>query len=66
MVYKTGNLSIGEVCSKYSIVEPTLYDWTEKYEWYGIKGLKNSKKWNPYIKQLKDAAVKDYISGEYS
>ena len=29
-------------------------------------GLEDSRTWKPYSKELKEAAVRDYLSGEYS
>lgn len=64
--YKNEEYSIEELCSKYGMPKITLYDWVEKYEKYGMEGLKNSRTWKPYSKELKLAAISDYISGEYS
>lgn len=32
----------------------------------GIRGLEESKTWKPYSQELKETAVRDYLSGEYS
>lgn len=50
----------------YRIPNVTLYNWVEKFEKYGLSGLENAKTWKSYSKELKEAAVKDHISGEYS
>ncbi|GIP64673.1 hypothetical protein J32TS6_32280 [Virgibacillus pantothenticus] len=64
--YKNEDYTIKELCSKCRIADVTLYDWAEKYEKYGLNGLENSRTWKSYSKALIQAAVKDYISGEYS
>ena len=64
--YKNEDYTLIELCSKYGISEVTLYDWANKYEKYGLNGLENSRTWKSYSKDLKQAAVEDYISGEYS
>jgi transposase len=64
--YKNEDYTLKELCSKYGIADVTLYDWAEKYEKYGLNGLEDSRIWKAYSKDLKQAAVGDYISGEYS
>ncbi len=64
--YKNEDYTLKELCSKYKINISTLYSWIEKFEKEGIRGLEESKTWKPYSKELKEAAVRDYLSGEYS
>jgi len=64
--YKSEDYTIVELCSKYGIADVTFYDWLKKYERYGFKGLEDSRTWKSYSKELKQAAVKDYLSGKYS
>lgn len=66
MAYKNEDYSVDELTAKYGINRSTLYNWVEKYEKYGISGFEDAKTWKLYTKELKEAAVKDYISGEYS
>lgn len=66
MAYKNEDYTLNELCTKYGISDNTLYDWVDKFEKCGINGLEESKTWKPYSKELKRAAVKDYMSGEYS
>lgn len=66
MNYKKEDFTIKELCSKYGISDETLYDWIDKFDKHGINGLRESKTWKSYSKELKRAAVKDYMSGEYS
>src|SRR5699024_12373649 len=64
--YKNENYTLIELCSKYGIADVTLYDWAEKHEKYGLKGLEGSRTLKSYSKDLKQVAVEDYISGEHS
>lgn len=64
--YKNGDYTIKEICSQYHINKNTLYYWIEKYEKNGFSGLEDLGKWKPYSKELKEAAVVDYLSGEDS
>jgi transposase len=66
MAFKSENYAHQELCSRYQINKTTLYRWVEKFEKEGTDGLKDSKTWKSYSKELKEAAVKDYLSGEYS
>ena len=64
--YKSGKYTISEICSKYKISDWSLYSWIEKFDRNGIEGLSDSKMWKSYSKDLKESAVRDYLSGEYS
>lgn len=66
IAYENRDCSIQEICSRFQIPKITLYDWVEKFEKYGLEGLKKSGTWKEYSKELKKAAVRDYLSGEYS
>lgn len=66
MAYKSKEYSLTEIYSKFQIPKITLYNWVEKFEKDGIEGLSDSKKWKRYSKELKESAVRDYCSGEYS
>ncbi len=57
---------MNELCSKYKINKSTLYRWIETFENEGIRGLEESKTWKLYSQELKETAVRDYLSGEYS
>lgn len=64
--YEDGMGSMEEIASKYKINSGTIRDWRYKYRKHGIDGLKESKKWNCYSKELKEQAVRDFLSGKYS
>ncbi|MCA1031902.1 helix-turn-helix domain-containing protein [Bacillus timonensis] len=66
MSYKNEDYTITEICSKYNISTRTLYDWIEKHEKYGLSGLNDLRTWQPYPKELKEEAVRDFLSGKYS
>lgn len=52
--------------TKYRISKNAFYIWKYNYSKYGIDGLTDSTTWKKYSKELKELAVRDYISGEYS
>ncbi|KAB7671872.1 transposase [Bacillus sp. B1-b2] len=43
-----------------------MLDWKHKFDKYGLEGLKESSTWKKYSKELKLAAIRDYLSGKYS
>lgn len=53
--------TIGEICKMYLIGRSALISWKVKYETEGIEGLKESSTWKPYTKELKEAAVQDFV-----
>lgn len=61
-----GEYTVYELESIYNINNLSIYDWVYKYERYGVDGLKEASTWRKYSKELKLAAVKDYLSGELS
>ena len=64
--YESGAGSIEEIATKYMISIDTFYHWRYKYMRYGINGLIDSGTCKKYSKELKDQAIKDYVSGKYS
>ncbi len=64
--YEQGNLTIKEICSKFTITKTSFYKWIDRYTELGIQGLETSKGWKPYSGEDKEAAVRDYLSGNYS
>jgi transposase-like protein len=61
-----GSHSISELESIYNVHNVSIYDWIYKYEKYGVDGLKESSTWRRFSKELKQDAVKDYLSGDFS
>lgn len=64
--YENGFGTIHEIITKYGINKHTFYDWKYNYSKYGIDGLKESTSWKKYSKELKELAVRDFISGGFS
>jgi transposase-like protein len=64
--YKNEDSTVETLCVRYKIPKVTLYNWIEKFEKDGIIGFEDSKTWKSYSKELKEAAVRDYLSGDYS
>lgn len=64
--YGDGVGSVEEVTSMYKISKYAFNNWRYNYEKYGMDGLKESKTWKRYSKELKENAVKDFLSGEFS
>lgn len=61
-----GSHSISELKFIYKVNDQAIYDWVYRYEKYGVEGLKKSSTCKKYSKELKLAAVQDYLSGDYS
>ena len=65
-LYKDGHHSIADITTKFSIDPGTIRDWKSRYEVNGEDGLEEALSWKRYSKELKLAAVNDYLSGHYS
>lgn len=66
LAYKNRDCTIKELCSKYGIHVTSLEEWVKRFDQLGTEGLKQSTSWKPYSKELKKAAVRDYLTGKYS
>lgn len=66
MEYIRGYVSVTDLCKAYEIAVSTFHDWKRRYEKYGLQGLEESKTFKEYSKELKESAVLDYLSGDYS
>ena len=64
--YKESNFTVKELCEKFEIAQTSLKKWIERFEKYGMEGLRSSSPWKSYSKELKVIAVRDYLSGQYS
>lgn len=58
--------SLQEFLTKYRLSKHAFYVWKYNYSKYGIDGLTDSRTWKKYSKELKELAVRDYISGGFS
>ncbi|TQR26822.1 transposase [Lysinibacillus sphaericus] len=65
-LFEEGNYSINELCERFSLNPQTLYSWKMKYEASGRDGLHEATSCKFYSKELKLAAVEDYIQRNYS
>jgi len=65
-LYKDGHHSIADITAKFSVDPGTIRDWKRRYEVNGENGLEEALSWKRYSKELKLAAVNDYLSGHDS
>jgi transposase len=66
VAYENRQTSVADFCLEYNISTKTMKEWVYRFETYGIVGLHHSSGWKGYSKELKMAAVLDYLSGNYS
>ncbi len=52
-----------EITEAHHVSKDALRVWKAKFDIGGIDALKESKTWNPYTKEQKIAAVRDYLDG---
>ncbi|MFD2630418.1 IS3 family transposase [Oceanobacillus kapialis] len=64
--YESEEYSLSDICSFYNTHHKTVKVWQEKYNKYGVNGLKEYRTKKTYPKELKLSAIKDYESGNYS
>ena len=63
--YENG-ATLRELTSVYGIADTTIQEWRYRYQTFGFDGLKETTTWKTYSKELKEQAVSDYLSGNYS
>ena len=61
-----GRCSISELAKQYGVSSKTIKHWQSKFERDGEEALQESSTWRKYPKELKVAAVKAYLSKDYS
>nr|WP_233713312.1 helix-turn-helix domain-containing protein [Lederbergia citri] len=66
MAFEDRQTSVKDFCREHNISKLTLNKWVYLYQTYGMDGLQGSTGWKRYTKELKTAAVLDYLSGSYS
>lgn len=66
MEYLEGVKPISELAKLYKISITTIRSWQYKYEKRGILGLNEYSTYKQYSKEIKEQAVKDFLSGLYS
>lgn len=58
--------SVSQLSKLYGVSESAINSWKMKYEKDGAVGLKESRTWNSYSKEVKEQAVLDYLYGKGS
>ena len=66
IAFENRKTSSQDFCRQNKISEVTIRNWIYLFKTYGIDGLKGVEGWKIYSKELKTAAVLDYLSGKYS
>ncbi|WP_342443303.1 IS3 family transposase [Lysinibacillus sp. FSL K6-0057] len=64
--YENSHFTLNEVAELYKVDSRTIKDWQNNYLFFGEESLNRSENHNTYPKEIKLAAVQDYISGSYS
>ncbi|MBO0962960.1 helix-turn-helix domain-containing protein, partial [Neobacillus sp. MM2021_6] len=64
--WEDGLYSLSELAEKFKVNISTIQEWRKKFDKFGTEGLKESSTWKSYTKGVKQSAVLDYLSGEYS
>ncbi|SET83852.1 Transposase and inactivated derivatives [Natronincola peptidivorans] len=62
--YQEGLGTLKDIASRYNIYRNTITQWIYKFDRYGTEGLVESSTWRNYSRQLKEDAIRDYLSGE--
>ena len=65
-LYLEKGKSISSLIREYGVSDTTIRTWVRKYKHLGIAGLRESKTWTRYSKEIKEQAVQDYLSGRGS
>jgi transposase-like protein len=64
--YENGDYSVRELCKKFGISKISFKKWMNQFQKEGHEGLRPSRVWKSYSKELKVKAVRAYLSGQYS
>lgn len=64
--YLSGQNSLKSLAKKYGVGETSIRGWIRLYECFGEEGISYSSKYKGYSRELKEAAVKDYLQGKGS
>ncbi|PEP88493.1 helix-turn-helix domain-containing protein [Bacillus toyonensis] len=64
--YEKRTTSYRDFCRQNNVSPKTIKRWIYLFQTYGKSGLHNSNGWKKYSKELKKAAILDYLLGEYS
>jgi transposase len=66
IAYENRQSSVQDFCFQHNLSDETIKEWIYLYETQGIEGLHSSGRWKRYSKEVKTAAVLDYLSGNDS
>lgn len=66
VAYEDRKISVRDFCRQYTISDKTIKEWIYQFHTYGMDGLTNQSGWKRYSKEVKLAAVLDYLSGDYT
>lgn len=61
-----GRYTLEEICTMFSVSMTTLYEWRAHYKYGGSKALIRPNKNKVYSEELKQTAVEDYLTENYS
>jgi transposase len=64
--YHEERYSLNEVAKMFNVHRDTIKDWQNDYRYFGEEGLERLGRQKTYSKELKIAAVQDYLSGKFS
>ena len=62
----SGEFGVREAGRQIGVNQQSVREWINRYEAEGEEGLTPAQGWRKYPKELKEAAVKDYLSGKGS
>lgn len=65
-LYLEKGKSMSSLIREYGVSDTSIRTWVRKYKHLGIAGLRDSKTWTRYSKEIKEQAVQDYLSGRGS
>lgn len=66
VAFEGRQISARDFYRQYNISQVTMKEWIYLFQTYGMDGLQSSSGWKRYSKVVKEAAVLDYLSGNYS
>ncbi len=62
-LYLEKGKSISSLIREYGVSDTAIRTWGRKYQQLGVAGLRESRNWIRYSKEVKEQAVQDYLNG---
>lgn len=62
-LYLEKGKSISNLIREYGVSDTAIRTWVRKYKQLGVAGLRESRNWIRYSKDVKEQAVQDYLNG---